>query len=866
MEPSSTRVPTSLTDLHRDAWGSLLEFLGASELANLCATHDKSLLARLFSSRSVTKLILLADDLENASLELRELLYNLTSLEKLELAFSTSLYGNTPALVLSLRKLLPRISLKELTMFGRINTHSNAEQGLFTAANLCPALETLKFPLEPIFPSKQQAEAFSSRLPPTLTCYTGPTAYDSFSSSEALFPPTMTELNLSTTIAAPYQLGFNTILATLSSLRLLSVMRLYLSAGGTHDHPPTDSAPLHFPCLTELLIAAKYWPSALPPLHAPLLLTYIVSCTENPVGLLSVLPATLTHLTIKYSSLLPPSLLNNLPTGLRILRLFQANVGGALGEWFPHFPSGLEELVASPPYIDLNALPPRLERLIYREHRISDFDLACSFSELSSRAIAPTSFGHMVPVLRVPLPQSLTTIIGLPISFEFLPKSLQTLSVPPLSIIQANDLERLIQHFPSLTFLRLSHPVALPQPWRTFTTLSTLTYPHHVMTEKFSSLAPNGLNIKWYFPDTAFLLPTTLETLILHQIPFDVTLNDEDPIENCLLHPRSLDGLMKDNLSRLPCLTHLDICGPHKEPLAPHLSFLPNLIFLADSARLASFPLSALPRGLKTLVLAFNRLKYDFSAPPQASNTPAGKFVSSPTAPAPSSAFGRLPSFGTAPAFGTQKSSTFATQSSSNGFGGASSGFGQHSSATPLPAWPGGVTTPSTFSDPNRSSYSKLEFNWSDLPTSLTEIDFQGSFKTKLGTSLLSFATSSIKHWPKGLTSLSIAVDRSWSGADALALKSHLPSLKHACLTGPLCVAALPTDTSFDPSSIEFEGLALNPPAQDLGDQDITAESLKLLIRSQFRRHGIKLTDFTIDLAAIASLPPETDCQHQHWN
>lgn len=178
-----------------------------------------------------------------------------------------------------------------------------------------------------------------------------------------------------------------------------------------------------------------------------------------------------------------------------------------------------------------------------------------------------------------------------------------------------------------------------------------------------------------------------------------------------LLPQRRLSSLLKDNLLRLPNLTRLELHNPHSESLLPYFGALTKLEVLKDLKHLTSFPLALLPRSLKTLCMHLDPSRFEAEA-----------------------------------SAASAASSSWGSQRPTKSKGSQS-----------------------------RSQRSTFEIVWSDLPPSLTELNFGATHR---------FSSRSVGSWPTTLRSLSIAMDSSWTKKDIEELESSLPSLEHLHING----------------------------------------------------------------------------------
>lgn len=608
MEASSAGSALRLTRLPVSIWKTLLAYLGVSELTNLLGTHDKSLLACLCSPGGIDSVSILPTDYDIDISTLEWLFHQFPSVEKLHFRFAgpgpflpTSIDPPPPILRL-LRNLLPRLNLKSLSMDGYINTRFEDE--LITVADLCPALKTLKLPIELHLPAHQSCQEFISRLPTTLTKYTGVGPFDY---SSLTLPTSLTDLDLLATCMEADM----TAVSALSSLPHLARLRLrryqYVGATVTSSIPNPS---FNFPNLKELHLKEF----EVPFLNAPQLLTFFYMDHQAEGPKFQTLPPSLTQLTVSTPTLRAANL-QHMPPNLRVLRLMGlVKFVGKLDKSFK-LPQSLEELVAPPKLFDCTRLPPHLLRLNFKNVYHHARDLNGPFFDVEAHAHVELDTLPKPPTIdvRTPLPQRLVHLITYtPLSsFERLPPSLETLSMLISDRFSIDDLEHVISQCPSLRSIRLfQRALTLPIPKDGTTHFELFTYPQQLITERFPSLPPGALHVKWQVPRQGFLLPSTLRTLIIHSplrsATETVLVNLGVAVDSSMLPPSHLVNLLHDNLHRLPSLTHLDIQDQHNESIVPFLSSMPNLTVLKDMSHGTTLPLVLLPRTLKTLEIKLN--------------------------------------------------------------------------------------------------------------------------------------------------------------------------------------------------------------------------------------------------------------------
>lgn len=834
--------------LHNDAWLELMLYLGASEIVKLFGVFDRLLLSRLTATGCIDSLALDCSNFALADVPLaRFMLQCLPRLNKLDFAFSSRLNHLPEALTLEVFKALPRLHLKELNLTGSVRTHDLSKQTSTTLADLCPSLETFSLVNNYRGVLISRGETFLTRLPGTLTSYTGPEVLADDHKRSMLLPSSLTHLEVFIEVVDDSR-DVRSVLSDLSSLQHLTVLRVHAMIQEARMHhrrraiaPPP---PYAFPLLTEFLYhdSGSTFATSLPCptqlLDAPLLHTFAALLTANWPRL-HPLPSTLTHLTIGTSyaeTALEADLLLNLPPGLKVLRLLCRDVIASHNhwqppseDWFARLPAGLEELVASPEVINWSKLPPRLERLLCKSFAF--IDCQHTFQGLARRSLRSPAFStsRAAPsVLPSTLPATLLELyIGFYLPSSLLPLNIRSLAMEPHADMTIDTLQELVTLRPSLRNLTLLRAIALPSPKEDgSTTFDLSSYPTKLIRERFPLLPFSSLlDIKWVLRES-FHLPSTLERLIVRADSPAKSSSGESKhsIETpCLsLSSRAVDSLLTLNLPRLPGLTHLEISAPHVESIALLLASLPKLQILRDCNDQA-IPFDRLPPALSVLEVSIN--------PKATGMAPSGlKFIDS------SAKWSH--GLGTSPS--TASRSTGSSMSSlsdrpSATAGGTADKLGAH--------W-----------QPSASPMSALAcYEIPLLPSTLTRLN--------LGRKLL-LPRSTIAEWPKGLRTLSFATNGSWCDTDALTLKDGLPSLETLELFGgvrmtlPLDYASPSLPSGSSSSSIaskELKNIALGRSPQPT---HLSASMIEKFHIEHLRSQGILIEQAFFGLNLLSDLSP----------
>lgn len=709
-------IMTNLAHLPTEVWSELVRYLPTEETLNLVLIGNRAVFAHLCDPLCFPILFIQPEKCTlNGLGPYFMLLDSLVRLEKLRFKF---LFGGSDVPYSVDFQLLKRIgelqgkNLREFMIEDSVNFREEERQRGLTAGELFPVLFKLATPKNSLFYDHWSSmKRFLSILPPSLTSLSGSFGIELLSS----LPPSLKKIHI-VVINSITSISFHDAFGPLSALPNLAVIRIHGASLLQDSHPKHQIAKLYpFPNLEELAYGPHKGEDPLSLIEAPRLHSYSSNIFNSAVSL----PTSLVRLklVLNGSRAIKAAMMQALPPNLRTLHIScvgDTQTNDRPTSWLHGLPNGLEELIVPRSLIDWLCLPPRLERLI-----CTDYDTSViikPFSKVARRY----SKGEPTSEVRLTMPLPLTLVeIHTAVQlhpFNLLPPSLRSLSMNLARPLTLEDLQRLIAVCPSLQHLRLdgSHIVLSNTTEYGLTSFDLLSYPQQVLESRFPALLRLRLNCTWSLPAQGFILPSTLNTLVLHSLLDGARITTASIVES-----ERITKLLRENLLRLPNLTRLEVHASHAVPLNEYISALPHLQILKNRHTIP-FEFATLPRSLETLDLEL------------------------------------------VPGIQVHKASLSGPRPL---LGSCTTNAPHRSQASSRSGAPRLVRHDAVFRAYSMSAYKDLDC----LPSTLTNINFGPDQR---------FRNDTIDVWPKTLRTLSFAPDAPWSDLEALKLKSVLPHLQ----------------------------------------------------------------------------------------